>query len=265
MFTVVVNNVPPVLNSLTASAFTAPIGTTITLDADYSDVGILDTHKCYVNWDDSTPEQEVLGIKDVGNPSLGSCSPSRQFMLQGVYSITVYVKDDDGGQSNSLTIMVTIFDPDGGFVTGGGWIMSPPGAYVLDEDLVGKANFGFVSKYKKGSQTPEGQTEFQFKAGDLNFHSSAIQLGSLVVSNFKAQYKGTGTINGQPGYKFILTAYDGDIQGGGGVDRFRMKIIRLSDNTLIYDNAKGASDDIDAANPLAISGGSIVIHDNKKK
>ena len=263
-YTVAVNNVAPVLNSLTASAFTAPIGSTITLDADYSDVGVLDTHKCYVNWDDGTAEQEAMGVKDGGNSSLGTCSPSRQFISQGVYSITVYVKDDDGGQSNSLSVMVTIFDPDGGFVTGGGWIMSPPGAYVLDEDLVGKANFGFVSKYKKGSQTPEGQTEFQFKAGDLNFHSSAYDLGSLVVSNFKAQYKGTGTINGQPGYKFILTAYDGNIQGGGGVDRFRMKIIRLSDNTLVYDNARGSSDDIDAANPLAIGGGSIVIHDNKK-
>ena len=174
------------------SAFTAPIGSTITLDADYSDAGILDTHKCYVNWDDGTPEQEVSGVKDAGDPSLGSCSPARQFMLQGVYSITVYVKDDDGGQSNSLTVLVTIFDPDGGFVTGGGWIMSPPGAYLLDDELVGKANFGFVSKYKKGSRTPEGQTEFQFKAGDLNFHSSAYQTRFLVISNFKAQVQGHG-------------------------------------------------------------------------
>ena len=44
-----------------------------------------------------------------------------------------------------------------------------------------------------------------------------------------------------------------------------MKIIRISDNAVVYDNARDASDDIDAANPLAIGGGSIVIHDNKKK
>jgi hypothetical protein len=29
---------------------------------------------------------------------------------------------------------------------------------------------------------------------------------------------------------------------------------------LVYDNARGSSDDMDAANPQALSGGSIVIH-----
>ena len=123
---------------------------------------------------------------------------------------------------------------------------------------IGKANFGFVSKYKKGNNTPEGQTEFQFNAGDLNFHSSAYDYGSLVVQGFKAQYKGTGTINGVPGYTFVLTAYDGQAPGGGGVDRFRMKIKYGA--AVVYDNRMGASDDVDVADPMVISGGSIVIH-----
>ena len=37
-----------------------------------------------------------------------------------------------------------------------------------------------------------------------------------------------------------------------------MKITK--NGTVVYDNRVGASDDIDLANPLAISGGSIVIH-----
>ena len=119
---------------------------------------------------------------------------------------------------------IVIFDPSGGFVTGGGWINSPPGQRRSNPSAIGKANFGFVSKYKKGSNVPEGETEFQFKAGDLNFHSSAYDPGSLVVSAGKAQYRGTGTINGVAGYKFVLTAYDGQGPGGGGVDRFRIKI-----------------------------------------
>jgi hypothetical protein len=177
----------------------------------------------------------------------------------------MYVEDDDGGKSNTLTVMVTVFDPSGGFVTGGGWIMSPVGASTLYPTATGKANFGFVSKYKKGSNIPEGQTEFQFKAGDLNFHSSTYDSGSLVVSGHKAQYKGTGTINGIPGYKFVLTAYDGQAPGGGGVDKFRMKITQQISNAVIYDNRMGGSDDIDNADPMAISGGSIVIHDGKDK
>jgi hypothetical protein len=44
---------------------------------------------------------------------------------------------------------VVIYDSEGGFVTGGGWIDSPLGASVLYPEATGIANFGFVSKYKK--------------------------------------------------------------------------------------------------------------------
>jgi hypothetical protein len=160
--------------------------------------------------------------------------------------------------------MVTVFDPTAGFVTGGGWINSPAGACQLTAScmsIAGKANFGFASKYKKGSNTPEGQTEFQFQAGDLNFHSSANDYGSLVVAGQKAQYRGTGTVNGVPGYKFLVVAYDGQAPGGPqGPDRFRIKITRESGGTVVYDNSMGSPEDLDTANPTVISGGSIVIH-----
>ncbi len=42
-----------------------------------------------------------------------------------------------------------VYDPDDGFVTGGGWIDSPAGACQPDPNLSGKATFGFVSRYKK--------------------------------------------------------------------------------------------------------------------
>ena len=46
----------------------------------------------------------------------------------------------------------------------------------------------------KGATTPTGQTEFQFKAGDLNFHSQSYEW--LVIAHHRAQYQGTGTIDG---------------------------------------------------------------------
>jgi hypothetical protein len=93
----------------------------------------------------------------------------------------------------------------------------------------------------------------------FNFHSESYYW--LVVSTFKAQYKGTGTVNGVSGYEFLLTAYDGQVSGGGGVDKFRIKVWILGQpNNVVFDNNLGASDDIDSANPQAISGGSIVIH-----
>ena len=79
-----------------------------------------------------------------------------------------------------------------------GWIWSPAGTYAADPSLTGKANFGFMSKYKKGASEPTGQTEFQFKAGDLDFHSSSYEW--LVVAGANAKYKGVGTINGEGDY-----------------------------------------------------------------
>ena len=91
---------------------------------------------------------------------------------------------------------------------GGGWIDSPLGAYVPDPSLTGKATFGFVSKYKKGKNTPDGNTEFQFRAADMNFHSTSYDW--LVVSRggSNAQFKGSGTINGSGDYRFMIWASD---------------------------------------------------------
>ncbi len=123
--------------------------------------------------------------------------------------------------------------------------------------LEGKANFGFVSKYKKGAEVPTGNTEFQFKAGNLNFHSSTYQW--LVVAGHKAQFKGTGTINGAGNYGFMLTAIDEKLTPSTDVDIFRIKIWDMDNNdSIVYDNQMGDADNSDPT--CAISGGSIVIH-----
>jgi hypothetical protein len=118
----------------------------------------------------------------------------------------------------------------------------------------GKATFGFVSKYKKGASVPTGNTEFQFKAGDLNFHSSSYDWLVVTGSNY-AKYKGRGTINGEPApnsedYKFMLWAGDDD------PDTFRIRIWWEENGTehIVYDNGMDQE----------IGGGSIVIHTKKK-
>jgi len=153
--------------------------------------------------------------------------------------------------------MVVVFDPSAGFVTGGGWITSPAGAYAADATLTGKANFGFVSKYKKGAAVPEGQTEFQLHFASFNFQSTSYQWLVVSANGTKAQYKGNGTVNGTGSYGFLLTAYDEP-------DKFRIKIWSTTTSAIVYDNRIGSSEDIDAADPQAIAGGSIVIHTPKK-
>jgi hypothetical protein len=135
--------------------------------------------------------------------------------------------------------------PEGGFVTGGGWIDSPVNTGYQYMQVGGKANFRFVSKYKKGASVPDGNTEFVFKAGDLSFHSTTYQWLVVNAGGTRAQFKGYGTISDTGHYSFMIWAGDGD------PDTFRIKIWTDDDSeTVVYDNG------VDQA----IGGGSIVVH-----
>ncbi len=73
-----------------------------------------------------------------------------------------------------------------------------------------------------------------------------------MVAGSKAQFKGTGTVNGSGNYGFLLSAID------GALDKFRIKVWDKASGTLIYDNQLGASETADPTTPLG--GGAIVIH-----
>lgn len=164
----------------------------------------------------------------------------------GIYTFTVSALDQLGVNYGDQNVMIVVYDPGAGFVTGGGWIYSQPGAYKADSLVEGKAKFGFVSKYLKGVTKPTGNTEFQFQAAGLNFHSSSYEWLVVTGSNY-AKFKGTGTINGEGVYKFILWA------GDNNPDTFRIKIWSEDGSggeSVIYDNGFDQ----------AIGSGSIVIH-----
>ena len=172
----------------------------------------------------------------------------------GIYDLCVRGTDAPDNVGDPECIMLVVYDPSGGFVTGGGWIDSPAGAYMMSS-LTGKANFGFVSKYKKGATVPTGNTEFQFKAGSLNFHSASYDFLVITMGGTNAQFKGFGTINGglasnDTDFKFIVWARD------DSPDTFRIRIwYEDSGEVLVYDNGFDQ----------AIGGGSIVIHTKSNK
>jgi PKD repeat protein len=240
------SNTPPTITSITGPIDPIPVDNNFLITGTFEDLDSEDTHTALWDWgDDSTSAGTVDEIE-------GTVSGSHQYTTPGVYIITLTVEDAAGKSDTEIFEQyVVAYDPHGGFVTGGGWIDSPEGAYVPDPTLMGKASFGFVSKYLPGAAAPTGNTEFQFKVADLNFHSSNYEW--LVVAGATAKFKGTGTINNEGEYKFKIWATDGDLLQMGGFDKFRIKIWEkdeFGNEYVIYDNKEETD----------LGGGQIVIH-----
>ena len=259
---VTVNNTAPTVGEIFAPLDPVQVNTEIGVSADFTDPGVLDTHTAVWDWGDgsqcNTATDPDCSVTE--SSGSGSATGNHTYTTPGVYTVKLTVTDKDGDSGESMFEFVVIYDPEGGFVTGGGWIWSEAGFCKLTtecEGAEGKANFGFVSKYKKGADVPTGETEFQFKAGSLNFHSDSYEW--LVVAGHKAMYKGVGTINGAGNYGFMLSAIDEKLTPSTDVDLFRIKIWdKDDDDTIVYDNQMGAEDDADPT--TAIGGGNIVIH-----
>jgi hypothetical protein len=248
---VTVNNLAPVITGVTGPVNPLSVGVSTGVTVNFTDAGSLDSHTCAFSWGDGA-------TSTVSTAGEGSCADNHVYSTAGVYTVNITLTDDDTGVATTQYQYAVVYDAGAGFVTGGGWINSPAGAYAANPSLAGRANFGFVSKYLRGATAPTGQTEFQFKVGNLNFHSTSYEW--LVIAGARAQYKGSGTINGSGDYFFLLTAIDGQINGGGGIDKFRIKIWNKTTGGVIYDNQAGAGDQDDPSTGL--SGGSIVIHTN---
>ncbi len=272
-FDLVVNNVAPhnVTIASEVSEYVFAVGNPQVFTAQFADASPLDVHGNEQTFWTFTHLDEVgATVVETQRATVtqatggGVVDDAFSFDEAGVYYVTLTVTDDDGEATESAPSIFVVYDPSAGFVTGGGWLDSPAGADRTNPEATGRANFGFVSKYKKGAKTPSGQTKFQFAAGDLKFESDTYQW--LVVAGARAQYKGVGTINGQGNYGFMLTAIDGQINGGGGIDRFRIKIWdRDNQDTIRYDNQAAADDDDNALPSTALGGGQILIHSGGKK
>jgi hypothetical protein len=211
---------------------------------------------CEFGPDDRTAAAATSSLDD-GSFTVVKVTGSHAYSEAGVYAVQFTVTDSVGQFDTSTFEYVVVYDPSAGFVTGGGWIDSPEGAFKPDPSLTGKATFGFVSKYAKGASVPTGDTEFQFRIADLNFHSDWYQWLVVDRNGSRARFKGEGTINGAPApdgnpYQFMISATDGD------PDTLRIKIWYESGSgdEPIYDN-----DPFGVGQP--IGGGSIVVHDGK--
>jgi hypothetical protein len=252
------NQGPVTTNTVAAPV---PMNTVSQLTSSISDVttGNSNIASAFYSLDGGAPVSMTATDGSFSSPTEAVKATIPGFATTGVHTVCVWGVDSANNIGAQDCAFLAVYDANAGFVTGGGWINSPAGAMPANPTATGKANFGFNSQYKNGKTVPSGDTQFQFQAGNLNFKSTSYEW--MVISGYKAQYYGVGTINGTGSYSFILTSIDGKQTGGGGVDKFRIKIYADNQgNGVIYDNLMNQPDSADPTTTLG--GGSIQIHKN---
>ena len=245
---VTVNNVAPAVGAITAPVDPQQIGATVNVSTTFGDPGANDAPWSYtIDWGDGSTSNGAA------SSAPGLITGAHAYDRAGIYIVKITVSDRDGDAGEAVFSYVVVYDPTAGFVTGSGSIHSPAGAYAPDASLTGRAKFGFVARYQKGQIA--GRTEVQFKTAAFTFASTSYEW--LVVAGARAQHKGSGTVNGAGDYGFMLTAIDGKLPGGGGADKFRIKIWSKSTGRVVYDNQMGAEETADPS--TVVETGSIAI------
>ena len=236
------DNVPPTLGELTIAPDLLIIDTEVTASASFTDPGIFDTHTAWIDWGDGATTEASVSETN----GSGTATGTHTYTAPGVYWVKMVVYDNHDAASNeSIYEYVVVYDPEAGFVTGGGWIDTPSGSYTADPALEEKAKFEFAVRFKRGKKIQmDGDFLFQFDQTPFMLTSTSIDWLVIDQDAMTAQFKGQGMLNGTGNYHFWVWVTDSEI------DTFRIKIWE-ENGDLLYDTFI----------KLPLGGGSVIIHE----
>jgi hypothetical protein len=184
----------------------------------------------------------------------------------------LYLYDFTDGITPTISIHpnLSVYDPTGAHVTGGGWINIDPA--VCENPPEGanskwcktEANHGFIIKYNEDTGELEGQTTFSFKKGGFSFLSENAY-DYIFFDGQTATFGGRGVITagGTDSYAFFeVTVYDDDLNpnGGFGDDLFGFKLWLDNEEQIVIIDTGNTPNNPYPSGMLVSTGGSIVIH-----
>jgi PKD repeat protein len=246
----------PVVGPMAPSDSVA-VGTRVAFSASFTDQNSADTHKATWSWGERCAVSPASVTESHG---AGTVRGHHTFCKAGVYPVTLTVTDNTG-RSSTISRNVVVDDPSAAAVAGGGWFLSPQGAYRKEKLLAGRATFSFVSKVTNNPTPRQGEMTLRFHFAKLDFQSAAFD--SLSVAGGRAQYQGSGTVNGTGNYKFLMTVVDGTGTKSVGQGRIRMKIWHIDARTnaevVDYDNQVETSTLAAGSEGSVVGAGSIAI------
>ena len=185
------------------------------------------------NWGDGSGDEQGNASESNG---AGVASASHAYTTPGIYTVTAKVGDRSGtGPTASRTIVA--YDPAPGTTAGTGWFISPHGAQMLAGIRMGQAEFSFVLPTVESASASKVKPRLNFIAAGLSFRSENFR--RVAMQGARAQFEGSGTINGTGDYMFTLDITAG-IGGEREPGRFGLKIWHIDPATkaavVDYDN-----------------------------
>jgi hypothetical protein len=228
-----------------------PGGATVNVTADFTDPDPSDTHSCSIDW------QLALTMGTVAESGgAGSCAGSFTFATAGSYTIAVSIIDNLGGTGSDaidITVSPAGSSPPAGQLHGEGGIGAVPGTYPSHPRVAGRIDFAFSVRQREGNRV-KSSVRVHLKGVHRMLESDHVS--SVSVSGAAAELRGIGRIDGRGRFPFLISAVDGDLPGGDGIDRFR--IVIWADGRILVDTEPRAPDPGTAAT-TPLSRGRIVL------
>ncbi|MHA2292397.1 MAG: NosD domain-containing protein [Candidatus Hodarchaeales archaeon] len=161
-----------------------------------------------------------IPVSPTGTPGVGVATLDVPNLAEGSYIVYVQLEAAfnnyyDGPWSDA--VVLTIYEPTGEFVTGGGWIVDPAGS---------KGNFGFNVRFLKNGRV-QGQSIYVYRVGEWEIIVKSNAWSGLAIEDTHAFFEGKAVVQ-------MFNSKTGDLVWDEGNYQFRVDVWENVDGSDVY-------------------------------
>ncbi len=179
----------------------------------------------------------------------------------GFVGVDTFAYEALDGLVVSMPAMVTVtVEPGGpaGFITGGGWVAGPIVPTPKNPNARGKTQLTVNCKnVAEEGEPPVLVGKVQVVTSALKFRFRSVSLDWMVVDGQNAWCGGTGTVNGEGQFQFVLAVFDGRSKRIAP-DAFRFLLWDPATGVVVWDNQPGDPPEVPAVQ--ALTRGNLTVH-----
>lgn len=247
----------PVLGPIQGLPPSLDVGQELRMTAGFVDNDPRQSHTATAAWTDGCPSPRP-SVSETGG--VGEVALRHRFCAPGYYYVALRVADS-GGRSTEIRADVLVNAPGVASIGGRGSLGPLAGPAGRPVPL----HFALWSPLGKASAAAGNGQPFVRLAGPFEFRSDRLE--PAVQAGRQVHLEGTGTLNGRPGYRFLIDATAGAGQTTGNGDRMRVRVAHTGaagEQIVDYDNgtaATQAAPGATGADRTLVAQGGLDLHD----